>query len=208
MELGRGALHLIALASIGLGALYCFFGYRIFKIILGILGFIGGASAAAAVAFDIFGREQVILIVAGLVGGIMGAVLMVVLYFIGIFLLGAWLGSLLGILLTGGGGSTVETVIILTLAVMGGIVAVLLQKLMIILSTALGGSWSIVSGIFYFVGGGFGPIRSFQYHPNPKILRSMGVQGYVMLLCWVLLGIAGIIVQYRITKDQQRDESH
>jgi hypothetical protein len=208
MELGRGALHLIALASIGLGALYCFFGYRIFKIILGILGFIGGASVAAAVAFDIFGREQVILIVAGLGGGIIGAVLMVVLYFVGIFLLGAWLGSLLGVLLTGGGGSTVETVIILTLAVMGGIVAVLLQKLMIILSTALGGSWSIVSGIFHFVGGDLGPIRSFQYHPNPKILRSMGVQGYVMLLCWVLLGIAGIIVQYKITKDQQRDESH
>jgi hypothetical protein len=209
MELGRGALHLIALASIGLGTLYCFFGYRVFRILLGILGFIGGASVAAAVAFDIFGREQVILIAAGLVGGIIGAVLMVVLYFVGIFLLGAWLGSLLGVLLTGGGGSTVETVIILVLAVMGGIVAVLLQKLMIIVSTALGGSWSIVSGIFHFVGGGFGPtIRSFQYHPNPKILRSMGVQGYVMLLCWVLLGIAGIIVQYEITKDEHKDESH
>jgi len=208
MELDRGALYLIALASIGLGALYCFFGYRIFKIILGILGFIGGASVAAAVAFDIFGREQAVLIVAGLVGGIIGAVLMVVLYFIGVFLLGAWLGSLLGVLLTGGGESTVATVIILVLAVIGGIVAVLLQKLMIIVSTALGGSWSIVSGIFHFVGEDFGPIRSFQYHPNPKILRSMGVQGYGMFLCWVLLGIAGIIVQYKITRDQQKDESH
>ncbi len=209
MEFSRGALHLIALASIGLGALYCFFGYRIFKVILGISGFILGASMAVAIAFNIFGRGQVVAILAGLVGGIIGAILMVVLYFIGIFLLGAWLGSLLGILFTGGGGSTVEVVIILVLAVVGGIVAVMLQRLMIIISTSLSGSWGIVSGIFHFVGGGFGLIRPFQYYPNPRALRSMGMGGYIMLLCWVLLGIAGIVIQYKITEgDQKKTESY
>jgi hypothetical protein len=203
MEFSRGALHLIALASIGLGALYCFFGYRIFRILLGILGFISGASLAAWIVFDIFGGEQAVLILAGLVGGIIGAVLMVALYFVGIFLLGAWLGSLLGVLLTGGGESLVGTVIILTLAVMGGIVAVFFQKLMIILSTSLSGSWIMVSGVFHFVGGDFGPIRSFQYHPSPRVLRPMGVQGYIMLLCWILLGIVGIVVQHRITREDE-----
>ena len=206
MELGREALYLIALASIGLGVVYCFFGYRIFRIILGILGFIGGASVAAAVAFDIFGREQVVLIVAGLVGGIIGAVLMVVLYFIGIFLLGAWLGSLLGVLLTGGGESTVATVIILVLAVIGGIVALMLQKLMIILSTALSGAWAIVSGVFHLVGGAPGPVQAFQYQPNLRTLRPMGAWGYVMLLCWILLGIAGMVVQYKITRERKTEE--
>jgi len=206
MEFSREALHLIALASISLGALYCFFGYRIFKILLGILGFISGASLAAWIAFDIFGREQAVLIVAGLVGGIIGAVLMVVLYFVGIFLLGAWLGSLLGVLLTGGGESLVETVIILTLAVMGGIVAVFFQKLMVIISTSLSGSWIIVSGVFHFVEGDFGPIRSFQYHPSPRVLRPMDMRGYIMLLCWVLLGIAGMVVQYKITRERKTEE--
>jgi len=206
MELGREALYLIALASIGLGVVYCFFGYRIFRIILGILGFIGGASVAAAVAFDIFGREQVVLIVAGLVGGIIGAVLMVVLYFIGIFLLGAWLGSLLGVLLTSGGESTVATVIILVLAVIGGIVALMLQKLMIILSTALSGAWAIVSGVFHLVGGAPGPVQAFQYQPNLRALRPMGAWGYVMLLCWILLGIAGMVVQYKITRERKTEE--
>ena len=206
MELGREALYLIALVSIGLGVVYCFFGYRIFRIILGILGFIGGASVAAAVAFDIFGREQVVLIVAGLVGGIIGAVLMVVLYFIGIFLLGAWLGSLLGVLLTSGGESTVATVIILVLAVIGGIVALMLQKLMIILSTALSGAWAIVSGVFHLVGGAPGPVQAFQYQPNLRALRPMGAWGYVMLLCWILLGIAGMVVQYKITRERKTEE--
>jgi hypothetical protein len=132
---------------------------------------------------------------------------MVALYFVGIFLLGAWLGSLLGVLLTGGGGSTVETVIILVLAVIGGVVAVMLQKLMIIISTSLSGSWGIVSGIFHFLGGDLGPVRPFQYHPNLRALRPMGARGYIILLCWVLLGIAGIVVQYKITRERKPEES-
>ena len=207
MELGRGALYLIALASVALGALYCFFGYRIFRVLLGILGFILGAAAVAVVAWDIFGRDQqVIVILAGLVGGIIGAVLMVMLYFVGVFLLGAWLGSLLGVLLTGGGGSTVEIVIIVTLAVIGGIMAVIFQKLMIIVSTALSGSWVIVSGVSQLVGGGSVPVRSLQYHPDIGFLRSMGIGGYVMLLFWVLLGTAGMVVQYRITRERRSEE--
>lgn len=206
MEFSRGALYLIALASIGLGVVYCFFGYRIFRVLLGILGFILGASAAAAVALDIFGRAPVIVILAGLVGGIIGATLLVVLYFVGIFLLGAWLGSLLGVLLTGGGRSTVQIVIILVLAIIGGVAAVVLQKWMIILSTALSGAWAIVSGVLHLVGGAPGPVQAFQYQPNLRALRPMGAWGYVMLLCWILLGIAGMVVQCRITKE--KDESH
>jgi hypothetical protein len=34
----------------------------------------------------------------------------------------------------------------------------------------------------------------------------MGARGYIMLLRWVLIGIAGMVVQYRITTE--KDESH
>lgn len=208
MELGRGALYLVALLSIGLGVVYCFFGYRIFKVILGILGFVSGAYMAAAIAFSLLGREQAVLVIlAGLAGGVIGAVLVVTFYFIGIFLLGAWLGGLLGILLTGGGESTVATVIILVLALIGGIVALMLQKLMIVISTALSGAWAIVSGVFRFLGNGRGAIRPFQYYPDLRALRSMDAWGYVMLLCWVLIGIAGMVVQYRITRERRSEES-
>ena len=207
MELGTGALYLVALVSIGLGVVYCFFGYRIFKVILAILGFVVGASIAARIASGIFGGERVLTILAGLAGGVIGAALVVAFYFIGIFLLGTWLGSLLGILLTVGGESNVAIVIILVLAVIGGIVAIILQRLMIIVSTSLSGSWAIVSGISHFVGGGFGPVRPFQYHPNLRALRPMGARGYIVLLCWVLLGIAGIVVQYKVTRERKPEES-
>ncbi len=203
MELGRGVFYLVALASVGLGVVYCFFGYRIFKIILGILGFILGASVAAEIALGMFGRgQQIIVILAGLMGGVIGAVLMVALYFVGVFLLGAWLGSLLGVLLTGGGRGTLETIIVLVLAVAGGVIALVLQKWMIIISTSLSGAWGIVSGVLQFITGGFGPVRPFQYHPNLRALRPLGVRGYVALLCWLLLGIAGVVVQYKITGEK------
>lgn len=207
MELDSGTLYLIALASIGLGLLYCFFGYRIFKVLLGILGFVVGASVAAKFVFDTFGGEPVLTIVAGLVGGVIGTVLLVFLYFVGVFLLGAWLGSLLGVLLTGGGESTAALVIIVVLAVMGGIVTVVFQKLMIILSTALGGSWAIVYGISHLLGGGPDSIQSFQYHPNLRALRPMGVWGYAMFLGWIILGIAGLVVQYRLAREERPEES-
>jgi len=62
MGFSQGVLHLIALASIGLGVVYCFFGYRIFRIVLAILGLISDTSMAAAIAFEIFGGESAIAI--------------------------------------------------------------------------------------------------------------------------------------------------
>jgi len=197
MEFSGEILSIIALASIIIGVVYCFFGYRIFKVVLAILGFILGISIFGAIAFNISGGEQGIAIIAGLVGGLIGSVLIVDLYFIGIFLLGAGLGSLIGILFTTGSGTNPELIILLISAVIGGTVAVILQESMIIVSTSLGGSWSIVSGIFHFVGWDFDPIQLFH---DPMSMRYMGTQFNIMLLCWIPLGIAGILVQYKITE--------
>src|SRR3982750_3856882 len=73
------------------GALSCFAGYRLFKLVLGIYGFILGAMLASSM----MGVSHTTgMIVAGLVGGIAGALLLVFAYFIGIALVGAGLGAL------------------------------------------------------------------------------------------------------------------
>jgi hypothetical protein len=83
----------------------------------------------------------------------------------------------------------------------------MLQKLMIVISTALSGAWAIVSGVSHFLGGARGPIQPFQYYPNLRALRPMGARGYIVLLCWVLLGIAGMVVQYKITRERKPEKS-
>ena len=205
MDFSGEMFDIIAFASIILGAITCFFGYRIFKVVLGIFGFILGISIFGGIAFGMSGGEQEVAIIVGLVGGIIGAVLMVTVYFIGLFLLGVGLGSLLGVLLITGTEGSPEPVILFILAIIGGVFTVIFQKLTIIASTSLGGAWSVVSGIFHFVGWDFDPVQLFQ---NPIGLRYMGTQYCIMFLCWLLLGIFGIVAQYKDSGKKKIEEKN
>ena len=73
------------------GALACFAGYRLFRVVLGIYGFILGAMLASSM----MGASNTTgMMVAALVGGVAGAVMLVFAYFVGIALVGAGLGAL------------------------------------------------------------------------------------------------------------------
>ena len=73
------------------GALSCFAGYRLFKLTLGIYGFIFGAMLASS---TMGASNTTGMILAALAGGIVGALVFVFAYFIGIALVGAGLGAL------------------------------------------------------------------------------------------------------------------
>src|SRR5438128_7225542 len=126
------------------GALSCFAGYRLFKIVLGIYGFILGALLASSM---IGATNTTGMIVAALVGGVAGALLLMFAYFIGIALVGAGLGALLahvgwGYVRTG----DPPAVAVILLSVLGSIGAMLLQRYVIIVATAFGGAWTVIVG--------------------------------------------------------------
>jgi hypothetical protein len=71
------------------GLLSCFFGYRLFKVVLALFGFIIGALAASSV----FGESAATaMVIAALVGGLCGGLLMLAAYFLGVALVGAGVG--------------------------------------------------------------------------------------------------------------------
>src|SRR5262245_51300867 len=73
------------------GVVACFAGYRLFKVVLAIYGFMLGA----AIASSTMGITNTTgMIAAAIVGGICGALILVLAYFIGIGLVGASLGVL------------------------------------------------------------------------------------------------------------------
>lgn len=189
MDLPQDVLNVIIGLSILLGALQCFLGYRIFKFILGLTGFLLGGALAGAIGYAI-SQEEAVALLAGIVGGFIGAALMVVLYFIGIFLIGALLGGVLGTVLFAVAGSNPEPAVLLILAVITGVVALIFQKFMIIVSTGFGGAFSVVTGIAYFTTGAIDP-TNFE-----SMFRSGGSYLYAILLCWLALGIVSVIVQY------------
>ena len=72
------------------GAVACFFGHRLFRIVLLIFGFLIGAFAASS----IFGMSDTTpMLIAAAVGGILGALILRAAYFVGVALVGAAIGA-------------------------------------------------------------------------------------------------------------------
>ena len=198
MDLPHDVLNVIIGSSVLVGAIQCFFGYRIFKFILGLTGFLVGGTLAGVVGFEV-SKEEVVALLAGLLGGFIGAVLMATLYFIGIFLIGAFLGCIWGAVLFALAESNPDPPILLILSVIAGVIALIFQKLMIIVSTGFGGAWSVVAGIAYFTTGSIDP------NNLERLFRSGGPHLYAMVLCWIALGIVGVIVQYKSPPPKEKD---
>ena len=197
MHLPQNVLNVIVGCGIIVGAIQCFMGYRIFKIVLGLTGFILGGAGATVLGFAVF-QNIAIAILAGLASGLLGAALVVALYFVGVFLTGAFLGGLVGTVLWAGAGITPQPVILLGFAVVAGALALAFRKLMLIVSTGFGGAWSVVTGIAYFT------TRAPDFHDIARFFHSAASPIAVPLVCWLALGLAGVIVQYgsRSMKDQ------
>ncbi len=126
------------------GALSCFAGYRLFKIVLGIYGFVLGAMLASSM-MGVSNTTGMIL--AALAGGVAGALLLMFAYFIGIAQVGAGLGALVahvgwGYVRPG----DPPAVAIIVLAVAGSLGAMLLQRYVIVVATAFGGAWTMIVG--------------------------------------------------------------
>jgi hypothetical protein len=131
------------------GLLACFAGYRIFRIVLGIYGFIGGALLAS----NIVGTENTMLMIgAAILGGLIGALILIAAYFIGVALIGAALGAVLANLLWAATGGEPHIAIVIVLAIVGALAALALQRYVIIIATAFGGAQTVVVGVAALMG--------------------------------------------------------
>jgi hypothetical protein len=189
MEL-HGEMHdyyIMAAAAIGL--IECFFGYRILRFLLGILGFIAGAVIFGSLGYELTEGSELVSIIAGIAGGIAGAFIMYTLYIVGVFAIGAALGFMTASYVFGILNSDPMPVVLIASALLGGILAALLQKPMIIIATAFGGAYAAVTGVAYLISKNFDPL-------DPGFLNTLGEdQLYRMAIIWFGLGVFGLVVQ-------------
>jgi hypothetical protein len=126
------------------GAVSCFAGYRMFKVVLAIYGFILGAMLASS---TMGASHTTGMIVAALVGGAVGALILVFAYFIGIALVGAGLGALVANVMWGYvGRADPPVLVVILLSIAGAMAAMILQRYVIIVATAFGGAWTMIVG--------------------------------------------------------------
>jgi len=192
------------LLAIG-GLVACFAGYRVFRIVLGIYGFILGAFVATSA----MGTSDTAWLVGGaLVGGLVGALILVAAYFIGVALIGAGLAALAVNIIWGqiSGGEPPALAIIIA-AVAGALASLSLQRYVIVIGTAFGGAWTAVVGAMALMDTrAAGAVtnaaaRVGAERPDVWVLYPMNPapgQTWVLVV-WIVLGIAGLFVQMRYT---------
>src|SRR5262249_2928098 len=159
-----------------------------------IYGFILGALMASSM----MGSTNTIgMIAAAIVGGVIGAIVLTFAYFVGIALLGAGLGALVAhVIWTQLQGADPPALVVIVLAILGAIGAMLLQRYIIVVGTAVVGAWTLVVGVTALVASG-GPARPapagnvwivYPFAPAPGerwlpiVLVALGVLGVALHL--------------------------
>ena len=178
------------------GIVSCFFGYRLFRIVLAISGFIVGALAASS----IFGVSDTgPMLIAALVGGLIGAGIMFAAYFVGVSLIGAGLGAVVANLVFAAGDRAPNFLLIVFFSIAGAAAAMYLQRYFIIVGTGFGGAWTMIVGAMALVGdraamsaAAAGDVWvAYPLNPAPG-------QQWVPIV-WIVLGAIGTGVQLGIT---------
>ena len=179
------------------GALSCFAGYRLFKVVLGIYGFVLGAMLASSA---MGATNTTGMIVAALVGGVCGAALLMFAYFIGIALVGAGLGALVAhVAWSGIRTGDPPALAVIVLSIMGSIGAMFMQRYVIIVATAFGGAWTVIVGGLA-AAGDRGAAKAAAAGDVWILYPTSPAPGQKWLpVAWILLGLAGTALQMGIT---------
>jgi hypothetical protein len=178
------------------GVIACIAGYRLFRIVLAIYGFVLGA----VIASSIVGPTNTLgMLGAALGGGLAGALTLVFAYFAGIALVGGALGALLAhAAWTQFGSGDPPALLIVGAAVAGAVAAMFLQRYVIVVSTAFGCAWTIIVGLMAILGPRSSNASVWILYP------TMPSESRWTLLAWVALGVAGTAVQLAVTARTKR----
>jgi Domain of unknown function (DUF4203) len=193
MNVNAWAGQITAPLAVAVGILICFWGYRLLKLTLGVMGFIAGATGGWAVGLSLAPGNTGIALVCAIIGGVIGAVLCIWLFFLGIFLLGASAGAIVAAALFSAAGNQPQPILVLVLAIVFGVIALVMQKLMIVVCTAFSGSYLVAAGLLHLLTGAQDASALWFDHLRPG---SAGILSYVALVFWLVLGLAGGSFQY------------
>ena len=178
------------------GVISCFFGYRLFRTVLAIFGFVLGGMLASSV----FGvSNTTMMLVAWVLGGLVGAFILIFAYFLGVAIAGAAIGAAVANVMFSIGNRDPRALVVILFSITGAIAAMYLQRYFIIVFTAFGGAWTMIVGAMALVGdrtalkaATSGDVWvAYPLNPAPG-------QRWVPIV-WIVLSLIGAAVQVGIT---------
>lgn len=191
---------LFILAQIGIALVYCFWGYRYFRLIMTLYVFIFVYPLAYSFLTGTFGMDQPIAILLSIVLGLIAGLITWKIYKFAVFMCGGVAGVLIawGMYQSLGSGYMALCIILgIVLFVLLGCIALKFQKAVIIFISSLTGAFNLVTyGIFLIMQGSV--VGTFSMMDMDNITNTINAS-YQPLPLWivpsVILAIAGILVQ-------------
>jgi hypothetical protein len=174
------------------GLVACFAGYRLFRIVLGIYGFILGALLASTM---VGAGNAGSLLLAAVVGGVIGAIVLNFAYFLGVVLVGAAFGAMVATMAWGRAGAEPHVLIVILFAVIGAVGAMMLQRFVIILGTAFGGAWTALVGGLALLGDRAAQAAASANNVWVVYPLDPAPGKRWVLWVWLGLGLAGTVAQ-------------
>ena len=120
-------------------------------------------------------------------------------YFIGVALIGAAFAALAVHAIAAQFGSEPPAMLVIACTIAGALIALSVQRYVIVVGTAFGGAWLLVMGALGLwhresVTGLGGAASGWQAYP----LRPAPGESWVLVV-WLLLAIAGLVAQFRLS---------
>jgi Domain of unknown function (DUF4203) len=197
VEIPAGVVLLVS------GILACFAGYRLFKFVVAVYGFILGAAMMSSM-MGVTSTSGMVL--AAIVGGTAGAIVLVLAYFVGVALVGAGFGVLVAHVGWSylRGTSEPPLAAIVGFAVLGAVGSMLLQRYVVIVATAFGGAWTALLGGLTLAGDH--RITAAASSGDVWILYPMSPSPAYRWVptAWLILSVVGTAFQLAITGKRKR----
>ena len=186
-------LMLVVAGMAGVGVVYCFFGYRLIKLVLGLTGFLLAGSAAAVIVGFLSYGHLIGMGVALCIGGLCGAMALFFLYRTGIFCLGMLGAAVAAYSVLQGRDEPWILWAVAGIGLVGGLLAILVERPVMKLATAaIGAMLMTQAGLALARTQGLldGTTDGAQTSaPLPYL-------GWAVLATWVVLTLIGASAQF------------
>ncbi len=194
-----------ALLAAIMGAVFLFFGYRFFLVMLPIWGFFAGFWLGAEGVTLIFGGGFLVTVtgwVLGFVLGLIGALLSYLFYTFGVIIVAAGFGAAIGSGLMAAlgfdGGFFVAIVSLVTAVMMAGLTVLFnLQKFVIIAITSIGGANALLLSVLLL----FGQVSLVSLKNAGNAIAPILQNSWLWLIVWLALAVAGMAFQLRVNRE-------
>jgi hypothetical protein len=184
---------LVLIALLVFGLVQVFFGYRLFRVLIGVIGALFGFFYAPEIFALATGEVPgiAVSVAVGIGLAIAFALIAWYVFWLAVFVWGAALGYAAGVSAFGDS----PWLALVTGVVVGGL-AMMFQHVLIVVLTALNGAWLVVSGIAFLFGQIASPPRGLPFDPQIDLSEPGSV---AFLAVTLLLASVGAIYQFRDT---------